>query len=234
MIVPEEDFTAAVTGTVEPKNHFLHFTKSAVFEKCQKKKLRGNGGAACPLARVKHRPSRQTRPQSPSSCQRTHFPILGKVWSPGESCASYPEFFGLRKRWSLLSIVKAGKAKLLARLINVVRASHKNEEVPPLYKPQSAQGTGKQKTALFQKWHISNFFWMGNTSLLFPFAFSGFLRLVPEDFKLFQLFFEKQVSYGLLSLGLLRGEVFSLPMIRISSTGVILQLIIKITRRESR
>lgn len=43
MIAPEEDFSAAVTGTVEPKNHFLHFPKSAVFEKCQKKKLRGNG-----------------------------------------------------------------------------------------------------------------------------------------------------------------------------------------------
>ena len=41
---------------------------------------------------------------------------------------------------------------------------------------------------------------------------------------MFQLFFEKQVSYGLLSLGLLRGEVFYLPMICISSAGVILQL----------
>ena len=29
------------------------------------------------------------------------------------------------------------------------RASHKNEEEPPLYKPQSAQGTGKQETASF-------------------------------------------------------------------------------------
>jgi hypothetical protein len=43
MIVPDEDFSAAVTGTVEPKNHFLHFLKSTVSEKCQKKKLRGNG-----------------------------------------------------------------------------------------------------------------------------------------------------------------------------------------------
>ena len=177
MIVSEADFSAAVTGTVEPKNHFLHFPKSAVFEKCQKKKLRGNGGAACPLARVKHRPSRQTRPQSPSSCQRTHFPNLGKVWSPGESCASYPEFFGLRKRWSLLSIVKADKVKTPARLINVVRASHKNEEEPPLYKPQSAQGAGKQETALFQKWHIYNFFRMGNTCILFLFVISGFYEI---------------------------------------------------------
>lgn len=88
-----------------------------------------------------------------------------------------PRWIGLRKRWSLLSIVKAGKAKIPVRLINVVRASHKNEEVPPLYKPQSAQGTGKQKTALFQKWHISNFFWMGNTSLLFLFAFFGFYEI---------------------------------------------------------
>ena len=191
MIVPEEDFTAAVTGTVEPKNHFLHFTKSAVFEKCQKKKLRGNGGAACPLARVKHRPSRQTRPQSPSSCQRTHFPILGKVWSPGESCASYPEFFGLRKRWSLLSIVKAGKAKIPASLMNVVRASQKNEEKPPLYKPQSAQGAGKHKTALFQKWHISNFFWMDSTSLLFLFAFSGFYEIGFRRILNFFNFFSK-------------------------------------------
>ena len=234
MMVPEEDFSAAVTGTVEPKNHFLYFPKSAVFEKCQKRKLRGNGGAACPLARVKHRPSRQTRPQSPSSCQRTHFPVLGKVWSPGESCASYPEFFGLRKRWSLQSIVKTGKVKIPTSLMNVVRASHKNEEEPPLYKPQSTQGTGKPETALFQKWHISNFYWMGNTSLLFLFAFSGFLRLGSGGFNLFQLFFKKQVSYGLLSLGLLRGEVFYLPMIRVSSAGVILQLIIKITRRKSR
>ena len=38
--------------------------------------------------------------------------------------------------------------------------------------------------------------------------FLAFWEWVPEDFKLFQLFFEKQVSYGLLSLGLLRGEVF--------------------------
>ena len=182
MIVSEEDFSAAVTGTVELKNHFLHFPKSAVFEKCQKKKLRGNGGAACPLARVKHRPSRQTRPQSPSSCQRTHFPVLGKVWSPGESCASYPDRIGLRTRWSLLSIVKADKVKIPASLMNVARASHKNEEDPPLYKPQSAQGTGKQETASFQKWHISNFFWMSNTSLLFPFVFSDFLRLSSGGF----------------------------------------------------
>ena len=96
------------------------------------------------------------------------------MWSPGESSASYPEFFGLRTRWSLLSIVKTDKVKIPARLINVVWASHKNEEVPPLYKPQSAQGAGKQETALFQKWHISNFFRMGNTSLLFPCAFTGF------------------------------------------------------------
>ena len=94
--------------------------------------------------------AREWGAQSPSSCQRTHFPVLGKVWSPGESCASYPEFFGLRKRWSLLSIVKADKVKIPAILINVVRASHKNEEEPPLYKPQSAQGTGKQEWHLFK------------------------------------------------------------------------------------
>ena len=135
--------------------------------------------------------AREWGAQSPSSCQRTHFPVLGKVWSPGESCASYPEFFGLRKRWSLLSIVKAGKAKIPARLINVVRASHKNEEVPPLYKPQSAQGAGKQETALFQKWHISNFFWMGNTSLLFLFAFLAFMRLDSGGFLNFFNFFSK-------------------------------------------
>ena len=75
------------------------------------------------------------------------------------------------------AFVKAGKAKIPARLINVVRASHKNEEEPPLYKPQSAQGTGKQETASFQKWHISNFFRMGNTSLLFPCAFTGFFEI---------------------------------------------------------
>ena len=191
MIVSKEDFSAAVTGTMEPKNHFLHFPKSAVFEKCQKKKLRGNGGAACPLARVKHRPSRQTRPQSPSSCQRTHFPILGKVWSPGESCASYPEFFGLRTRWSFQRIVKTGKVKITARPINVARASHKNEEEPPLYKPQSAQGTGKQETASFQKWHASNFFWMGSTSLLFLFAFSGLYEIGFRRILNFFNFFSK-------------------------------------------
>jgi len=43
MIVSKEDFSAAVTGTVEPKNLFLHFLKTTVSEKCQKKKLRGNG-----------------------------------------------------------------------------------------------------------------------------------------------------------------------------------------------
>ena len=142
------------------KKSFSAFSEISCFRKVSEKETAREWGA-----------------QSPSSCQRTHFPILGKVWSPGESCASYPEFFGLRKRWSLLSIVKAGKAKIPARLINVVRASHKNEEVPPLYKPQSAQGTGKQETASFQKWHISNFFWMGNTSLLFPFVFSGFYEI---------------------------------------------------------
>jgi len=73
--------------------------------------------------------------------------------------------------------VKAGKLKIRASLMNVVQESHKNEEEPPLYKPQSAQGTGKQKTAPFQKWHISNFFWMGNTSLLFLFAFFCFYEI---------------------------------------------------------
>jgi len=78
--------------------------------------------------------------------------------------------------------VKADKVKILAILISVVRASHKNEEVPPLYKPQSAQGTGKQKTAPFQKWHTSNFFWMGNTSLLFLSHFFAFIRLDSGGF----------------------------------------------------
>jgi hypothetical protein len=45
MIAPEEDFSAAVTGTVEPKNHFLHFLKSAVFEKCRKRNCEGMGSA---------------------------------------------------------------------------------------------------------------------------------------------------------------------------------------------
>ena len=156
------------------KKSFSAFSEISCFRKVSEKETAREWGA-----------------QSPSSCQRTHFPVLGKVWSPGESCASYPEFFGLRKRWSLLSIVKAGKAKIPARLINVVRASHKNEEVPPLYKPQSAQGTGKQKTALFQKWHISNFFWMDSTSLLFLFVFSGFYEIGFRRILNFFNFFSK-------------------------------------------
>ena len=147
------------------KKSFSAFSEISCFRKVSEKETAREWGA-----------------QSPSSCQRTHFPILGKVWSPGESCASYPEFFGLRKRWSLRSIVKADKVKIPASLMNVARASHKNEEEPPLYKPQSAQGTGKQETASFQKWHISKFFWMGNTSLLFPFVFSDFLRLSSGGF----------------------------------------------------
>jgi len=46
--------------------------------------------------------------------------------------------------------VKADKVKIPAILMNVVRASHKNEEEPPLYNPQSAQGTGKQEWHLFK------------------------------------------------------------------------------------
>jgi len=46
--------------------------------------------------------------------------------------------------------VKADKVKIPASLMNMVQASHKNEEEPPLYKPQSAQGTGKQEMAPFQ------------------------------------------------------------------------------------
>ena len=152
--------------------------------------------------------AREWGAQSPSSCQRTHFPVLGKVWSPGESCASYPEFFGLRKRWSLLSIVKAGKAKIRARRINVVRASHKNEEEPPLYKPQSAQGTGKQETASFQKWHISNFFWMGNTSLLFPCAFTGFFEIGFRRILNFFNFFQKTGILRASQFGVIEGRSF--------------------------
>ena len=84
---------------------------------------------------------------------------------------------GLRTRWSFLSVVKADKVKIPASLMNVTRASHKNEEEPPLYKPQSAQGAGKQEMELNQKWHISNFFRMGNTSLLFLFVISGFYEI---------------------------------------------------------
>ena len=61
-----------------------------------------------------------------------------------------PRRIGLRTRWSLLSIVKTDKVKIPASLMNVVRVSHKNEEEPPLYKPQSAQGTGKREMAPFQ------------------------------------------------------------------------------------
>ena len=142
------------------KKSFSAFSEISCFRKVSEKETAREWGA-----------------QSPSSCQRTHFPVLGKVWSPGESCASYPDRIGLRTRWSLLSIVKADKVKIPASLMNMVQVSHKNEEEPPLYKPQSAQGTGKQKTALFQKWHISNFFWMDSTSLLFLFAFSGFYEI---------------------------------------------------------
>ena len=78
------------------KKSFSAFSEISCFRKVSEKETAREWGA-----------------QSPSSCQRTHFPILGKVWSPGESCASYPEFFGLRKRWSLLSIVKAGKARYI-------------------------------------------------------------------------------------------------------------------------
>ena len=57
------------TGTVEPRICFFQFLKSSGFENYEENRMRGNGGA-----------------QPPSSCQKAHFPIWGKVWSPGESC----------------------------------------------------------------------------------------------------------------------------------------------------
>ena len=66
---PEGGLQRCGTETVEPRICFLQFLKSSGFKNYEENKMRGNGGA-----------------QSPSSCQKAHFPILGKVWSPGESC----------------------------------------------------------------------------------------------------------------------------------------------------
>ena len=53
----------------------------------------------------------------------------------------------------------------------------KKEALLALASLERRNGRKIDETASFQKWHISNFFRMGNTSLLFLFVISGFYEI---------------------------------------------------------
>ena len=58
--------------------------------------------------------AREWGAQSPSSCQKAHFPILGKVWSPGESCPVYPEF-GIRSVIPIFALTRIPVKRVIVK-----------------------------------------------------------------------------------------------------------------------